>query len=49
MRPTNTKLRSVLFGAGTLLATAAVHAQINDSIRGAPSEANHFIETPRGW
>jgi hypothetical protein len=24
-------------------------AQIDDSIRGAPSEANHFIATPRGW
>src|SRR5215510_7710381 len=49
MRPTNTTLRNALFGAGALLATAAAHAQINDSIRGAPSEANHFIETPRGW
>src|SRR5262245_45087468 len=49
MRPTNTKLRHALFGASALLATAAAHAQINDRIRGAPSEANHFIETPRGW
>ena len=34
--------------AAAVLAVAA-HAQIDDSIRGAPSEANHFIETPRGW
>jgi len=27
----------------------AAQAQINDSIRGAASEANHFIETPKGW
>ena len=33
--------------AGLLGATA--HAQINDSIRGAASEANNFIATPRGW
>ncbi len=25
------------------------HAQIDDSIRGAPSEVNHFFETPDGW
>src|SRR5688572_32832927 len=49
MRPTKNKLRTALFGAGALLATAAAHGQINDRIRGAPSEANHFIETPRGW
>ena len=28
---------------------AAAHGQIDDSIRGAPREANHFIETPQGW
>jgi hypothetical protein len=49
MRPANNKLRTALLGAGALLAAAAAHAQINDRIRGAPSEANHFIETPRGW
>ena len=39
-----------------LLGTAAVgifftttFAQINDSIRGPANEANHFIETPKGW
>src|SRR5690606_22560058 len=31
------------------LAPALVQAQIDDSIRGAPSEANHFIATPEGW
>jgi hypothetical protein len=43
-------MRSVLPAAGTaaiLFSTA--HAQINDSIRGAPSEANHFIGTPENW
>jgi hypothetical protein len=34
--------------AGAILAATA-QAQIDDSIRGAPREANHFIETPRGW
>src|SRR5690606_36854256 len=27
----------------------AAQAEINDSIRGAPSEANHFIGTPEVW
>src|SRR3954463_14259338 len=49
MRPINDTARIALLGAGALLATATAHAQINDKIRGAPSEANHFIETPRGW
>jgi hypothetical protein len=43
-------MRNSIFAAAaatTLAATA--NAQINDSIRGAPSEANHFIETPAGW
>jgi hypothetical protein len=31
------------------LCLATAHAQIDDSIRGAPSELNHFIETPKGW
>jgi hypothetical protein len=34
--------------AAALLAPAA-EAQINDSIRGAASEANNFIATPRRW
>jgi len=42
--------RTALLGAGTAaMLAAAASAQIDDSIRGAPSEANHFIETPPGW
>ncbi len=48
MRRRLSSLRKSLYGAGALLA-ATVDAQIDDRIRGAPSEANHFIETPRGW
>jgi hypothetical protein len=33
--------------SATLVATA--NAQIDDSIRGEASEANHFIATPNGW
>ncbi|HEY8519291.1 MAG TPA: hypothetical protein VIN61_04380 [Gammaproteobacteria bacterium] len=40
---------ALLSGIAATLLAAAAHAQINDSIRGRPSEANHFIETPRGW
>ncbi|HEX7079849.1 MAG TPA: hypothetical protein VF329_02410 [Gammaproteobacteria bacterium] len=43
-------IRSLLLGAGIApLFLATAHAQIDDSIRGAPSEANHFIATPAGW
>jgi hypothetical protein len=50
MHPTKSTLRSVLLGAGAAaIFVATAHAQINDSIRGAPSEANHFIATPQGW
>ena len=31
------------------VAVTCAHAQIDDSIRGEPSEANHFIGTPDGW
>jgi hypothetical protein len=31
------------------LLVGVAHAQISDSIRGAASEANHFIATPNGW
>lgn len=46
----NSVARSALLGTGLagLLAITA-HAQIDDSIRGAPGEANHFIGTPAGW
>ena len=47
--PDHSTLRNALFGAGATLLAATAGAQINDRIRGAPSEANHFIETPRGW
>ena len=41
---------SVLLGAAAAaLFVTTAHGQINDSIRGAASEANHFIETPKGW
>src|SRR5688500_12804687 len=43
-------MRSLLLGAAaaaTFLTTT--YAQINDSVRGPASEANHFIETPKGW
>ena len=49
MHPIISTMRSVLLGAGaTVIFVATAHAQ-NDSIRGAPSEANHFIETPDRW
>jgi hypothetical protein len=49
MNPSSTTLRCALLGAGATLLAATANAQINDRIRGTPSEANHFIETPRGW
>ncbi len=48
MYPMKSTLR-ITFAATTLALTTAAYAQINDSIRGAPSEANHFVETPQGW
>jgi hypothetical protein len=50
MRTIASTSRTVLLAAAAtsvLLATA--RAQISDSTRGAPNEANHFIETPEGW
>ena len=41
-------LSSVLV-VGTSVPAAAAQAQIDDTIRGAPREANHFIATPQGW
>ena len=41
-------LRYVVLGAAASF-TALAYAEINDSIRGAPSEANHFVATPAGW
>jgi len=48
MYPMKSTLRFT-FAATTLALATAAYAQINDSIRGAPSEANHFVETPKGW
>jgi hypothetical protein len=46
---TTTLRRSLLCAAISTVLGASAYAQINDSIRGAPSEKNHFIETPRNW
>jgi hypothetical protein len=52
MHPTIRTLRPALLAAA-LTAIFAAHgpaaAQISDRIRGTPNQANHFIETPRGW
>jgi len=42
-------MRSLLVVVGAAVLVATAQAQINDSIRGAASEANHFIATPNGW
>ena len=43
-------MKSVLLGAaGATIFVTVAHGQISDSIRGAASEANHFIATPAGW
>ena len=51
MRPsTSLRASSVLLGAAAAaIFVTTTHGQINDSIRGVASEANHFIETPKGW
>lgn len=41
--------RHTLLAASVIALAATAHAQINDSIRGEPSEANHFVGTPDGW
>jgi hypothetical protein len=42
--------RTVLLAVGAAAASApCARGQIADAVRGAPSEANHFIETPQGW
>ena len=44
-----TKIRNPILAVGAAATLgAAAYAAIDDSIRGAPSEANHFIETPAG-
>ena len=50
MHPIMSKSRARLLSASVAaLLMATADAQLNDSIRGAPSEANHFISTPNGW
>jgi hypothetical protein len=50
MHPILSTIRGTLPVAGAAaLLVAPAQAQINDSIRGAPSEDNHFIATPDGW
>jgi len=38
--------RALIYGCASVLSVAVVHAQATS---GPPSEANHFIETPKGW
>jgi hypothetical protein len=39
-----------LLGFGvTVHLSATAYAQIDEPIRGVPSEANHFIEKPQSW
>src|SRR5262245_47881874 len=43
-------IRALLIGsAAAAIFVTTTYGQINDSIRGVPSEKNHFIETPKGW
>jgi hypothetical protein len=43
-------IRAIVLGvAAAAIFLTTTYAQINDSIRGPASEANHFIETPKGW
>jgi hypothetical protein len=43
-------MRSLLLGAAAAaIFVTTTYGQINDSVRGPASEANHFIETPKGW
>jgi len=47
---TKRAMRGLLAGsAAAAVFITTTYAQIGDSIRGAPSEKNHFIETPKGW
>jgi hypothetical protein len=55
MRPVKATIRTALLGAAAaaMLAGTAYAERgfqhISDAIRGAPSEANYFIATPKGW
>jgi hypothetical protein len=48
-RITSTMRSAMLCAGSAAIFAASAHAQIDDSIRGEPSEANHFIGTPSGW
>src|SRR5262245_49599821 len=47
MHPILRTMRATLLGAAA--AAAFVAAPQGQSILGPPSEANHFVETPKGW
>jgi hypothetical protein len=49
MRKLKSTTRTALLLIGASVGVASAGAQIDDSIRGAPREANHFIATPPGW
>ena len=43
-------MRNLLLGAAAAaIFVTTTYGQINDSVRGPASEANHFIDTPKGW
>lgn len=48
MRPFESVIGAVLVGVA-VAAPQPARAQIDDSVRGEASAANHFIETPRRW
>jgi hypothetical protein len=50
MRGIMRTMGSVLLGtAAAAIFVTTTYGQINDSIRGPASEANHFVATPQGW
>jgi hypothetical protein len=49
MRTIGSMALTVLLAIGASVFATTVRAQIDDSTRGAPRAANHFIATPRGW
>jgi hypothetical protein len=49
MRELKWTTRTTVLAAAASVLAAAAQAQIDDTIRGAPREANHFIATARDW
>jgi hypothetical protein len=49
MRPIRSTARAVLRAAAACMLVASARAELDDSVRGEPREANHFIATPAGW